>query len=101
MSFFSKVKSTLTSVFSFLSKNTKILTETAVIAETITGNVELIPLTTTVGTAVQAGSTSLANEISIKSLTDAAVIAETATGNDELISTTNSVAAVVSKITNK
>lgn len=101
MSFFSKLSSVITKISTFLSKNTSNLTEAAVIAETITGNVELIPLTTTVGTAVQAGSTSLANEISIKSLTDAAVIAETATGNDELISTTNSVAAVVSKITNK
>jgi hypothetical protein len=100
MSFFSKVRSALTLVFSFLSKNTKALTEAAVIAQTITGNAALIPLTTAVGTAVQAGATSLADGIDIESLTEAAIIAQKATGNDELISTTKSVANVVSKLIN-
>jgi len=98
MSFFSKIGSTFTSFFSFLSKNTKTLTEVAVVVETISGNAELIPLTTSIGTAVQAGATSLADGIGVESLTETAIIAEKATGNDELIAKTKSVANVASKV---
>lgn len=59
MSFFSKVGSAFKSIFSFFSKNTATLTEAAVIAETITGNADLIPTTQAVGKAVQQGATVL------------------------------------------
>ena len=59
MSFFSKLSSVITKISTFLSKNTSNLTEAAVIAETITGNADLIPTTQAVGKAVQQGATVL------------------------------------------
>ena len=59
MSFFSKVGSTFKSIFSFFSKNTAALTEAAVIAETVTGNEDLIQTTKKVGKAVEQGATVL------------------------------------------
>ena len=53
--FFSKIGNTFKSIFSFFSKNTATLTEAAVIAETVSGNAELIPTTIAVGKAVEQG----------------------------------------------
>ncbi len=54
--FFSKIGNTFKSIFSFFSKNTATLTEAAVIAETVSGNAELIPTTIAVGKAVEQGA---------------------------------------------
>ena len=61
MSFFNKVGSVFKSIFSFFSKNTNTLVEAAVIAETVTGNADLIATTKAVGKAVEQGATVLNN----------------------------------------
>ena len=106
MSFFTKLSSIIAKITTFLSKNTATLTKCAIIAETVTGNVELIPLTTLVGAAVEEGSSVVANDgITILSLTEAAVIAEKASGNSDLVKTTESVGktadSIISSITKK
>lgn len=106
MPFFTKLSSVIVKITKFLSKNTAKLTKYAIIAETATGNIELIPLTTIVGSAVEEGSTIIANNgIDITTLTQAAVIAENASGNSELVKTTETVgnvaATVISTITKK
>ena len=99
MSFFSKLSSVITKISTFLSKNTSNLTKYAIIAETATGNAELIPLTTIVDLAVEEGSTLIANNgIDITTLTQAAVIAEKASGNSDLVKTTETVGKVVSAV---
>ena len=56
MSFFSKIGQAFKSFVSFFSINTAALTEAAVIAETVTGNGELVATTETVGKAVEQGA---------------------------------------------
>ena len=53
------IGSGLKALLHFFAANTSALTQAAVIAETITGNAELAPLTEMVGKAVQASSTVL------------------------------------------
>ena len=99
MYFLSKINAHLTLMFSFLSKNVPNLTKCAIIAETVTGNIELIPLTSLVGLSVEEGSSVIAsNGIAIPSLTQAAVIAENASGNLDLVKTTETVGKTVDDI---
>lgn len=53
------IGSGLKALLHFLAANTGAMTQAAVIAETMTGNAELAPLTETIGKAVQASSSVL------------------------------------------
>lgn len=56
-----KIKSFFSSFFKFFSKNTDALVTAAIIAETATGNEELVLATKKAGKAISVGTTVLSN----------------------------------------
>jgi hypothetical protein len=77
------------------------LTAVADVAEATTGNAELIPLTNTVGAAVEAsGKVIIANQnaSAVQQLSGLAQSVEVSTGNADLVETTAKVSTVVESV---